>query len=263
MTGVLELSGVGKDFPVRSGTVRALEGIDLTVTPGDFVCVVGASGSGKSTLLSLVAGLATPTHGSITLDGTPVLGPGPDRGLVPQAGTLYPWRTVERNVAFGLELLPLEKAERAERIDWYLAETGLTALRQSLPRQLSGGQQQRVAIARALACEPDVLLLDEPFGSLDVQTKEDMQVLIRQVWQDTGTTVLMVTHDVEEAVFLGRRVIVLSCDPGRIAAEIEVTLPEDRGLAIKRTPGFLELRASIEDLVRAHHHGHAVEASAR
>jgi NitT/TauT family transport system ATP-binding protein len=263
MTGVLELSGVGKEFLVRGRTVHALEGIDLTVTPGDFVCVVGASGSGKSTLLSLVAGLATPTHGSITLDGTLVLGPGPDRGLVPQAGTLYPWRTVERNVAFGLELLPLEKAERAKRIDWYLTETGLTALRQSLPRQLSGGQQQRVAIARALACEPDVLLLDEPFGSLDVQTKEDMQVLIRQVWQDTGTTVLMVTHDVEEAVFLGRRVIVLSCDPGRIAAEIDVVLPADRGLAIKRTPEFLELRASIEDLVRAHHHGHAVEASAR
>jgi NitT/TauT family transport system ATP-binding protein len=263
MTGVLELSGVGKDFSVRGRTVRALEGIDLTVSPGDFVCVVGASGSGKSTLLALVAGLTMPTAGSITLDGLPVLGPGPDRGLVPQAGTLYPWRTVERNVAFGLELLPLDRAERAKRIDWYVAETGLAGLRQSLPRQLSGGQQQRVAIARALACEPDVLLLDEPFGALDVQTKEDMQVLIRQVWQDTGTTVLMVTHDVEEAVFLGQRVIVLACDPGRMAAEIDVTLPADRGLAVKRTPGFLELRASIEDLVRAHHHGHAVEASAR
>jgi NitT/TauT family transport system ATP-binding protein len=263
VTGVLELSGVGKDFRVRGRTVRALDGIDLTVSPGDFVCVVGASGSGKSTLLSLVAGLAAPTRGSITLDGSPVLGPGPDRGLVPQAGTLYPWRTVERNVGFGLELLAVDRAERAKRVDWYLAETGLTALRHSLPRQLSGGQQQRVAIARALVGEPDVLLLDEPFGALDVQTKEDMQVLVRQVWQDTGTTVLMVTHDVEEAVFLGRRVIVLACDPGRIATETDVTLPADRDLSVKRTTGFLELRASIEDLVRAHHHGHAVEASAR
>jgi NitT/TauT family transport system ATP-binding protein len=262
---VLELSGVGKQFAVRGRTVRALDNIDLRVSPGDFVCVVGASGSGKSTLLSLVAGLTMPTEGTITLDGAPVAGPGPDRGLVPQAGTLYPWRTVERNVAFGLELLPLDKAERARRVDWYLAETGLAGLRRSLPRQLSGGQQQRVAIARALACEPDVLLLDEPFGALDVQTKEDMQILVRQVWQDTGTTVLMVTHDVEEAVFLGQRVIVLACDPGRVAAEISVELPEDRGLAVKRTPGFLELRSSIEDLVRAYHHGHAPssEAAAR
>jgi len=255
MTAGLSLSGVGMDFRVRGRAVRALDGIDLVAAPGDFVCVVGASGSGKSTLLSLVAGLMPPTSGQIRLHGRPVTGPGPDRGLVPQAGTLYPWRTVERNVAFGLELLPLDRAERARRVSWYLAETGLTGLRKSLPRQLSGGQQQRVAIARALACEPEVLLLDEPFGALDVQTKEDMQVLVRQVWQDTGTTVLMVTHDVEEAVFLGQRVIVLSCDPGRIAAEIPVSLPDERRLDLKRTPAFLGLRASLEDLVRAHHHG--------
>jgi NitT/TauT family transport system ATP-binding protein len=254
MTAGLSLSGVGKDFRARGRTVRALDGIDLVAAPGDFVCVVGASGSGKSTLLSLVAGLMPPTSGEIRLHGRPVTGPGPDRGLVPQAGTLYPWRTVERNVAFGLELLPLDRAERARRVSWYLAETGLAGLRKSLPRQLSGGQQQRVAIARALACEPEVLLLDEPFGALDVQTKEDMQVLVRQVWQDTGTTVLMVTHDVEEAVFLGQRVIVLSCDPGRIAAEIPVDLPDDRTLDVKRSAGFLELRAAIEDLVRAHHY---------
>jgi NitT/TauT family transport system ATP-binding protein len=253
MTTGLSLSGVGKDFRVRRRTVRALDGIDLVAAPGDFVCVVGASGSGKSTLLSLVAGLIPPTSGEIRLHGRPVTGPGPDRGLVPQAGTLYPWRTVERNVAFGLELLPLDRAERARRVSWYLAETGLGGLRKSLPRQLSGGQQQRVAIARALACEPEVLLLDEPFGALDVQTKEDMQVLVRQVWQDTGTTVLMVTHDVEEAVFLGQRVIVLSCDPGRIAAEIQVELPEQRDLDVKRGAGFLELRASVEDLVRTYH----------
>ncbi|MFE0024820.1 ABC transporter ATP-binding protein [Amycolatopsis sp. NPDC059021] len=255
MTTLLELRGVAKDYPVRGGHVRALDGVDLDVSPGDFVCVVGASGSGKSTLLSLIAGLSGPSAGRITLDGVPVTGPGPDRGLVFQSGALYPWRTVERNVAFGLELLPIDAAERARRVDWYLAETGLTAVRQSLPKQLSGGQQQRVAIARALACEPEVLLLDEPFGALDVQTKEDMQVLIRQVWQDTGTTVLMVTHDVEEAVFLGRRVVVLASDPGRVAADVEVSLPDDRDLAVKRAPEFLALRASIEDLVREQHRG--------
>jgi NitT/TauT family transport system ATP-binding protein len=253
MTRVLELTGVGRTFCVRDRQIRALDGIDLQVSRGEFLCVCGASGSGKSTLLNLVAGLDVPTEGQITLDGEEVTGPGPDRGLVPQAGSLYPWRTVERNVAFGLELLSVNSAERARRVDWYLAETGLSEFRKSLPRQLSGGQQQRVAIARALACEPEVLLLDEPFGALDVQTKEDMQVLIRQIWQDTGTTVLMVTHDVEEAVFLGQRVIVLASDPGRVAADITVQLPAGRELDIKRTPGFLALRATIEDLVRAQH----------
>ena len=256
---VLELRGVSKDFQVRGRSVTAVEGIDLRVRRGEFVCVVGASGSGKSTLLSLVAGLGSPTRGEIVLDGKPVTGPGPDRGLVFQSASLYPWRSVERNVAFGLELLKLSKAERARRVDWYLEETGLSGLRKSLPGQLSGGQRQRVAIARALVCEPEVLLLDEPFGALDVQTKEDMQVLIRQVWQDTGTTVLMVTHDVEEAVFLGQRVIVLSSDPGRVAAELPVPLPAERALSIKRTPAFLELRAKLDDQVRAQHYGTAVK----
>jgi NitT/TauT family transport system ATP-binding protein len=246
--GLLELRSVSKDYP---GGVRALEGIDLRVARGSFVCVVGASGSGKSTLLSLVAGLSLPSTGVITLDGGPVTGPGPDRGLVFQIGALYPWRTVERNVAFGLELLPISRAERHRRVDWYLDETGLTALRHALPKRLSGGQRQRVAIARALACEPEVLLLDEPFGALDVQTKEDMQVFVRRLWRDTGTTVLMVTHDVEEAVFLGQRVIVLACDPGRIAADLPVPLPDERDLTVKRAAEFLALRASVEDLVRA------------
>jgi NitT/TauT family transport system ATP-binding protein len=255
VTGVLELRKVTKDYQVRDRTVRAIEGLDLRLSRAEFVCVVGASGSGKSTLLSMIAGLTRVSGGQITLDGEPVTGPGPDRGLVPQAGTLYPWRTVERNIAFGLELLPLDADEKARRVDWYLAETGLSGLRRSLPRQLSGGQQQRVAIARALACEPEVLLLDEPLGALDVQTKEDMQVFIRQVWKDTGATVLMVTHDVEEAVFLGERVVVLASDPGRMIAEVAVELPTERDLAIKRAPAFLSLRASIEDLIRAKQRG--------
>jgi NitT/TauT family transport system ATP-binding protein len=242
------------DVGMRYGSFTALDHINLAVSPGEFVCIVGASGSGKSTLLSLVAGLTRPTTGSILLSGTPVTGPGPDRGLVFQSGAVYPFRTVERNVGFGLELLKLSRAERARRVDFYLAETGLTALRHQLPKQLSGGQRQRVAIARALACEPAVLLLDEPFGALDVQTKEDMQLFLRQVWRDTGTTVLMVTHDVEEAVFLGQRVVVLACDPGRVAADVPVALTVDRDLDVKRLPEFLALRARVEDQVRAFHH---------
>jgi NitT/TauT family transport system ATP-binding protein len=253
---MLQLSSLGKEFRTRGGSVKALEGVDLSVPDGQFLCVVGASGSGKSTLLSLIAGLARPTTGEVRLDGHPVTGPGPDRGLVFQQGAIYPWRTVERNVAFGLELLPLVRAERDRRVAWYLAETGLTALRHALPKQLSGGQRQRVAIARALACTPAVLLLDEPFGALDVQTKEDMQLLIRRVWQDTGTTVLMVTHDVEEAVFLGQRVVVLASDPGRVAADLPVNLPAERELSAKRLPEFLAMRAQVEDLVRTYHRRH-------
>jgi NitT/TauT family transport system ATP-binding protein len=247
----LRLVGVSKSY----GTTRALDTVDLTIQRGQFVSVVGASGSGKSTLLSIVAGLVAPTSGQVLLDENPISGPGPDRGLVFQHGAVYPWRTVERNVGFGLELLPrLSRAERAARVAWYLEETGLTALRKALPKELSGGQRQRVAIARALVCEPEVLLLDEPFGALDVQTKEDMQLLTRRIWADTGTTVLIVTHDVEEAVFLGQRVVVLGSDPGRVVADLDVPLGDDRPLTTKRDPAFLALRSSIEDMVRAYHH---------
>jgi NitT/TauT family transport system ATP-binding protein len=250
-TGALTLVGVGKEYVPG---VKALDDINLRVERGAFVSIVGASGSGKSTLLALVAGLDRPTSGEVLLDDNPVTGPGPDRGLVFQAGAVYPWRTVERNVAFGLELLPrLSREERAERVAWYLEETGLTALSRALPRNLSGGQRQRVAIARALACEPRVLLLDEPFGALDVQTKEDMQVLTRRIWADLGTTIIIVTHDVEEAVFLGQRVIVLGSHPGRVVADIAVPLGDERDLSTKRQPAFLALRAQVEDLVRTHH----------
>ena len=253
MSTGLKLTGVVKDFPAGRKMRRVLDGIDISVDPGAFVCVVGASGSGKSTLLGLIAGLMKPTEGTISWDGHPVTGPGPDRGLVFQTGELFPWRSVAANVAFGLEQLPISKADRAERVAWYLEEVGLTPYAGTLPGRLSGGQRQRVAIARALACEPHVLLLDEPFGALDVQTKEDMQLFLRQVWRDTGTTIVMVTHDVEEAVFLGQRVIVLACDPGRVATEIEVGLSPDRTLATRRKAEFLTLRTEVEDLVREYH----------
>jgi NitT/TauT family transport system ATP-binding protein len=250
VNGELHMAGVTIEFPAKGGPRQVLGGVDLTVAPGEFVCLVGVSGSGKSTLLALAAGLIRPTAGEITLDGEPVQGPGPERGLVFQTSSLFPWRTVERNVAFGLELLPITAADRASRVDRYLAEVGLTALRRSLPKQLSGGERQRVAIARALACEPEVLLLDEPFGALDVQTKQDMQLFLRAVWQAEGTTVVMVTHDVEEAVFLGQRVLVLGSDPGRVIADLPVDLPAERDLRSRREPAFLALRDEVEDLVR-------------
>jgi len=256
MSGTLSLRGVSKEFPTRSGPRLVLDDVSFDVAAGEFVCLVGASGSGKSTLLSIVAGLLPATSGSVSLGGAAVEGPGQERGLVFQSDSLFPWRTVEQNIAFSLELLPIPKRERAERVSWYLRELRLEQLRHSLPRQLSGGQRQRVAIARALACEPEVLLLDEPFGALDVQIKEDMQVFLRQVWRDTATRVLMVTHDVEEAAFLAQRVLVLASDPGRIADEIAVTLPEDRDLSVKRTADFLVLRNRIEDKVREQHRRH-------
>lgn len=249
----LRLDAVGKEFtPGRP----VLADLDLTVAAGEFVCVVGASGSGKSTLLSLVAGLTRPTTGRVLLDGAEVTGPGPERGLVFQTDTLYPWRGVARNVAFGLEALGVPRRERDARVARLLEEVGLTGKAAALPGTLSGGQRQRVAIARALACSPRVLLLDEPFGALDVQTKEDMQVFVRQVWRDEPTTVIMVTHDVEEAVFLGGRVLVLSCDPGRIAKDLTVDLPAERTLELKRSAAFAGLRAEVEDLVRAEHRAH-------
>ena len=251
--GALSLRGLCKDFATPTGPKRVLDGIDLEVAAGELLVLVGASGSGKSTLLSCLAGLTTPTSGEVVFDSETVNGPGPERGLVLQAGSLFPWRTVERNVAFGLELLPISRHERAKRVEWYLAEVGLAHLAGRLPKELSGGQRQRVAIARALACEPGLLLLDEPFGSLDIQIKEDMQVFLRRVWQHTGTTVVVVTHDVEEAVFLGGRVVVLASDPGRVAEVVEVPFGADRGLELKRDPEFLALRARVEDLVRAQH----------
>ncbi|WP_051760556.1 ABC transporter ATP-binding protein [Herbidospora cretacea] len=238
-----------------------LDNIDLEIPPGEFVTIVGASGSGKSTLLSLVAGLTRATKGRITLDGRTVEGPGPDRGMAFQSPSLYPWRTVERNVAFALETRGFSRQARKERVAWLLEEVGLTEHAAKLPGSLSGGQQQRVSIARALARSPKVLLLDEPFGALDVQTKEDMQLFIRQVWQDLGTTVVMVTHDVEEAVFLGRRVLVLASDPGRVARDLRVE-PLGDGLEVKRTSEFLAVRAQVEDLVRREHRAHLAAARA-
>ncbi|MDH4076282.1 MAG: ABC transporter ATP-binding protein, partial [Acidimicrobiia bacterium] len=210
-----------KQFPGRRrqpGTV-ALDGIDLQVAENELVCIVGASGCGKSTLLNIVGGLEDATAGTVEVDGAPVIGPGPDRGMVFQAYSLYPWKTVAENIRFGLECAGVPRAQRTERVQELLGIVGLTEFADTLPRDLSGGMRQRVAIARALAPEPDMLLLDEPFGALDAQTKQVLQDFLLTVWQRTGATILMVTHDVDEAVYLSGRVYVFSSRPGRVAEE--------------------------------------------
>ncbi len=246
----LEINHLYKQFPVRDGVLTALKDINLHIETGEFVCVVGASGSGKSTLLRLVAGLDQPSSGEIIVDGQPVLGPGADRGMVFQRYTLYPWMTVQKNVEFGLNLQGIAKAERRQRASYYLNVVGLDQFATALPKELSGGMKQRVAIARALACQPKILLMDEPFGALDVQTKESMQEFLLDLWRQTGTSILMITHDVEEAVFLSQRIYVLSARPGTVQQEFEIDLPCDRDYHIKRLSKFHTYREEIMDLLR-------------
>jgi len=251
----LRMIAVTKDYPVservgrKGAVVRALFDVDLHVEEGELVSLVGESGCGKSTLLAIAAGLVDATDGAVLVDGHHVTGPGPDRGLVFQGYSLYPWRTVAENVAFGLELKGLRKADITERVARYLSVMGLSDFAGSLPRQLSGGMQQRVAIARALATEPSVLLFDEPFGALDSQTRASMRDFVVQVQADTGATILMVTHDVEEAVYLSSRVYVLSSRPGRVAAELAIPFGPGRERSLLRDQTFRELCWSIDDLL--------------
>ncbi|MBO9998397.1 MAG: ABC transporter ATP-binding protein [Cyanobacteria bacterium SID2] len=247
----LEVNHLYKQFTTRRGSLVALKDINLHVEQGEFVCVVGASGSGKSTLLRLVAGLETPTAGEILVDGIPVTGPGSDRGMVFQRYTLYPWMTVAENVGFGLKLQRASKIERRQLTSYYLEVVGLAEFAKAFPKELSGGMKQRVAIARALASQPKILLMDEPFGALDVQTKEAMQQFMLELWQRTGTTILTITHDVSEAVFLAQRVYVLSARPGQVREEVFVDLPVDRNYHVKRTDRFRNYEIEIVDLLRA------------
>ena len=232
----LEISHLYKQFPTQSGPLVALKDINLQVETGELVCVVGASGSGKSTLLRLVAGLDQPTAGTIAVDSQPVTGPGADRGMVFQRYTLYPWMTVQKNVEFGLKLQGVKLPKRRETASYYLDVVGLTQFAQALPKELSGGMKQRVAIARVLASQPKILLLDEPVGALDVQTKERMQQFLLELWERTGISILMITHDVEEAVFLAQRIYVLTAHPGTVQRELKIDLPRDRNYHVRRQP---------------------------
>lgn len=247
----LEISRLHKKFSTKKGTVIALKDINMHVESGEFVCTVGASGSGKSTLLRLIAGLDLPTSGTITVDSNIVTGPGADRGMVFQKYTLYPWLTVQKNVEFGLKLLNIPAYKRREIASYYLDIVGLANFAKSLPKELSGGMKQRVAIARALATNPKILLMDEPFGALDIQTKENMQQFLLEIWRKTGSTILMITHDIREAVFLSQRVYVLSSQPGTVKQEVKIELPSDRDYQIKRQAIFHQQEDQIVDLLRS------------
>ncbi|MBD1869369.1 ABC transporter ATP-binding protein [Cyanobacteria bacterium FACHB-471] len=252
----LEVAQLHKQFKTRNSPIVALKDINLHIEEGEFVCAVGASGSGKSTLLRLIAGLETPTAGEVRVDGVRVTGPGADRGMVFQNYTLYPWMTVAKNVGFGLKLQGMSEKECKQRVSYYLDVVGLSQFANALPKELSGGMKQRVAIARALASQPKILLMDEPFGALDVQTKETMQQFLLQVWERTRTSIFMITHDVEEAVFLSQRIYVLTSRPGTILREVVLDLPSQRDYHIKRQPKFQDYKEEIMGLLR----GEAVEA---
>ncbi|WP_149538981.1 ABC transporter ATP-binding protein [Siccirubricoccus phaeus] len=256
----LHIQGVTRSFPGqgKAGPTLALQPTDLTVAPGEFVAILGPSGCGKSTLLRIVAGLDRPSGGTVRLGAREVTGPGPDRGMVFQSYTLFPWLTVADNIRYGLVERGVPAAEQREILARFLARTGLQGFENHWPRQLSGGMQQRTALARALANDPEILLLDEPFGALDHQTRELMQELLLEIWQEgdgSGVaggrkTVLFVTHDIDEAIFLANRVVVMSARPGRIKAEVEVALPYPREWMVKTTPEFAALKARLMGEIR-------------
>jgi NitT/TauT family transport system ATP-binding protein len=217
---VISLRGVTKDF----GDFTALDGIDLDVAAGEFVVLVGPSGCGKSTLLDLLAGLTTPTSGQLLLHGKPIDGPGLDRGIVFQQYALLPWRTALGNVEFGLEATGVPRRQRVERAREFLDLVGLTGFEQRHPHELSGGMRQRVAIARSLAYDPEVLLMDEPFAALDAQTRESLQDELLRIWERTGKTIVFITHSIDEAVYLGQTVAVLTSRPGRVKRTVRIDL---------------------------------------
>jgi NitT/TauT family transport system ATP-binding protein len=253
VTPKLLVEGLSRVFPgVRGGApTRALEPTDLAVAENDFITILGPSGCGKSTLLRIVAGLDRPTTGRVLLDGRAVTGPGADRGMVFQSYTLFPWLTVAENIAFGLTERGVPPAERREIVAAYIDKVGLKGFERHYPKQLSGGMQQRTAIARALANEPEILLLDEPFGALDNQTRSLMQELLLGIWERERKTVLFVTHDIEEAIFLASRTIVMTARPGRIKAEVRVDLPHPRHYRMKTEPEFSALKARLTEEIRA------------
>ena len=249
----LLVEAVSRTFPgVRGGLpTRALEPTSLAVADNDFICLLGPSGCGKSTLLRIVAGLDTPTTGRVLLDGAPVTGPGADRGMVFQSYTLFPWLTVKDNICFGLREKAVPAAEQERVARHYVERVGLTGFEDHYPNMLSGGMQQRTALARALANDPKILLLDEPFGALDNQTRTLMQELLLGIWEAERKTVLFVTHDIDEAIFMANRVAVLTARPGRIKSDVAIDLPHPRHYTIKTSPEFSAYKARLTEEIRA------------
>ena len=248
----LTIGGVSRTFAgVRNGPpTNALLPTTLAVADNDFITILGPSGCGKSTLLRIVAGLDVPTSGDVQLDGHVVTGPGADRGMVFQSYTLFPWLTVIENIGFGLREKAMPPARAAEIAAHYIDKVGLRGFENHYPKMLSGGMQQRTAIARALANEPRILLLDEPFGALDHQTRGLMQELLLSIWESERKTVLFVTHDIEEAIFMANRVVVMTARPGRIKADVAVAIPHPRHYTIRTSPEFSALKARLTEDIR-------------
>jgi len=246
---VLDVQSLGRAFQSERGYVAALENINFQAHRREFVCVIGASGCGKSTLIRILAGLDQPSSGQMLLDGKPVRGPGPDRGMVFQGYTLFPWRTVLENVMFGLEMRGLRRtAAESEALEW-VEIVGLRRFANSYPHELSGGMKQRVAIARALANRPRILFMDEPFAALDAQTRAQMQSYLLQLWKQIDITVVFVTHDLEEAVYLADRILVLGAHPGHVREVVEVALPRPRVREQLVSPLFIATKKHLEGLI--------------
>ena len=246
---ILEVRGLGKRYTSAQGEVEALRGIDFSVHRREFVCVIGPSGCGKSTLIRILAGLETHSCGEVLLDGRPVAGPGRDRGMVFQGYSLFPWLTVKRNVMFGPEMSGFSRSvAEAQALQW-LDLIGLSGFADAYPHQLSGGMRQRVAIARALVNQPRILLMDEPFGALDAQTRAKMQGHLLDIWKNIDITVLFITHDLDEAIYLADRILVLKAHPGEVQEMIEVPVPRPRSTAQFGSAEFAATRARLDALI--------------
>ncbi len=246
---ILEVNGLGKLFESQQGQVQALKDINFKAHRREFVCVIGPSGCGKSTLIRILAGLDLPSSGEVLLDGKAVHGPGPDRGMVFQGYTLFPWLTVKKNVMFGLEMAGNGgSGAESEALQW-IDLVGLSKFANSYPDQLSGGMKQRVAIARALANQPRILLMDEPFGALDAQTRARMQAYLMEIWRNIDITVLFITHDLDEAIYLADRILVLKAHPGEVHELIEVPVPQPRTPEQFLSPEFLATKRRLEELI--------------
>ncbi|MDY6360470.1 MAG: ABC transporter ATP-binding protein [Lachnospiraceae bacterium] len=246
----LELINVSKSFQTKNGEIQALSPVNMTIPDGTFLTILGPSGCGKSTLIRIIAGLETATTGEVRIGDKKVEGPGADRGMVFQSYTLFPWLNVEQNIAFGLELKGVPKAEIRDKVDEYLEYIGLKNFRYHFPEQLSGGMKQRVAIARALINDPKILLMDEPFGALDAQTRIIMQEVLQDIWQKTQKTVIFITHDVDEAVFLGDQVFVMTAMPGTLKHIEPVTFARPRKFELKMQMDFMQTSSKLLEMIR-------------
>lgn len=245
----VEIKGVEKVYEGRNGKTVALNGIHLDIYENEFICVVGPSGCGKSTLLNIIAGLLEPSKGEVICDGNKVVGTGVDRGVVFQQYALFPWLTVKKNVEFGLKLQKKTKQEREAIAEKYIKMVGLEKFMNAYPKELSGGMKQRVAIARAYAVNPSLLLMDEPFGALDAQTRTQLQTELLRTWEEEQKTCFFITHDVEEAILLATKVIVMSARPGRIKEIIDIDIPYPRNQETKMLPEFTQLKNYIWNMV--------------